>query len=86
MLQLSTIYLPINAPYDRPTILNSYFENIGCYLILSHASYDYEFILHIMEAVTPSPISKHSVCEPVPYYIYSTKLVISDSVHTYLIP
>ena len=38
------------------------------------------------DEVNPSPISMHSVCDPVPSSIYSTKLVIRFSEQTCLIP
>lgn len=63
---VSTIYLPIRAPYESPTMLNSLWPKMGWSFILSHASFAWFITDEKIEVKSPFPISIHSAYPPVP--------------------
>ena len=81
-----TIYLPIREPWDNPTRLNYFSEKTGCYYILLQACSAYVRTSVKIELISPLPISIHSACPPVPFWISFSNIVNFSSEHFWRIP
>ena len=84
--QLSTIYLPISEPWDRPKMLIYLLPKMGCSLIFLQASSDWLIRVVKIEETSPFPTSTHSTWPLVPVFTCATKFFNKSSLQFYFIP